>query len=178
MADYFTQLSPHRGNEITAPRRLCYCVSNSPLGAFLTFINFPSLFCSRTAGGTVRVKPSKTEKNAREVGNRSDWSPKFLHHYSGWAHWRSTQQGSFPTQDPLPHWASIINQPLLHFSHLSKKARVLLSTGPPPIIVGHWGSVPLHFFGFFFLPHLFMIEMEMQPSSSKWDFHFKKTNKH
>ena len=86
----------------------------------------------------------------KEISKEIPWNTPFLHRYLGWAHSRSTQQGSFHVQDPLPHWASIINQPLLHFSHLSKRAWVLLSTGPPPIIVGHWGGlVPSQFFCFF-----------------------------
>lgn len=113
-----------------------------------------------------------------EIDQTGSWNAPFLHHYSGWAHRRSSQQGSFPTQNPLPHWASIINQPLLHFSHISKKARVLLSRSTSD----YCGSLGFRTFTLFFIPHLFMIGMEMPPSSSlnssKWDLQMGKKNKH
>lgn len=150
-------------------------------GCVFVFLTPPSLFFSPLKtfhlhsaptqlgeGGSVRVKPSKTQIRKESISS-VDKTLHVLPHYSALALFCDTAR-PLHYAGPLPHRASIINQPLLHFSHLSEKTRVLLSTGPPPIIVGHWGSFPSRFFQFFF--DLLTITMQMQPSlsccSSNW----------
>lgn len=105
-ADYFTQLSQHRGNEVMPPVSYVLCSPLLPFFSHSLKLCTTALWLSCRRESREATKGQCLSSQGRYRGNLSDWSIKYSLFASlfraGWDLWHSTQHGRSPIPDPSP----------------------------------------------------------------------------